>query len=279
MKVMISHRDPNVLEEISKVLKLPVDFFVSERSHDYLISESPIFYRKLTSATKAVRARAERRYEWLQDISYYLGEFIEFPDVNFPTFDVPNDPNKISDSMIEDLAKQTRRFWGLGDGPISNIVWLLENNGTIIGRYAFEANALDAFSQNFSYKQGENQFYRPHIILGSDKGSGSRSRFDAAHELGHLIIHKNISTNIFRDSRFHGIIEAQANRFSGAFLFPRESFFQEASFVSLDSLRTLKSRWKLSIAMMLYRAKDLSLVAEEEYQNLRINLARRGVEN
>lgn len=267
---------PIVLDEISKVLRLPVDFFVNERPHDYLDSESPIFYRKLTSATKAVRARAERRYEWLQDISDYLGRFVEFPDVNLPDFDVPNDPNKISDSMIEDLAIQTRRFWKLGDGPISNVVWLLENNGVIVGRYAFDANELDAFSQYVIGTVNKKQFCRPHIVLGNDKESGVRSRFDIAHELGHLIIHKNISRNIFRDSRFHKIIESQANRFSGAFLFPSKSFFQEVSSVSLDSLRTLKPRWKLSVSMLLHRAKDLGLLSDEKYQNLQINLVRRG---
>jgi len=267
---------PNVLHEISKVLKLPVDFFVNDRPHDYLISDNPIFYRKLSSTTKTARERAERRYEWLQDISHYLGKFIEFPEVNFPFFETPEDPNKISNSMIEDLAKQTRRFWGLGDGPISNVVWLLENNGVIIGRYAFDANELDAFSQNLSGKDDKNSFYRPHIVLGDDKKSCARSRFDIAHELGHLIIHGNIPRNKFRDSRLHKRIEDQANRFSGAFLFPQESFLKEISLVSLDTLRTLKPRWKLSIAMLLHRAKDLGLVSEENYQNLRINLTRRG---
>lgn len=268
---------PEVLDGISKVLRFPRDYFVNERPHDHLTSETPIFYRKLTAATKSVRARAERRYEWLQDIAYYLGDFLEFPDVNFPSFDLPSDPTKISNSYIEELAVETRRFWGFGDGPISNVVWLLENNGAIVGRYAFGADNLDAFSQNLSIERIDgHQMFRPHIMLGNDKSSCARSRFDAAHELGHLVIHKEIPKNIFRDSKFHGLIEKQANRFAGAFLFPRDIFMQEVSSVSLDSLRTLKPRWKLAISMLLHRAKDLSLVGEQEYKNLQINLTRRG---
>jgi Zn-dependent peptidase ImmA (M78 family)/transcriptional regulator with XRE-family HTH domain len=267
---------PTILDEISRVLKIPRDYFVNERPHDNLRSDKPIYYRKLTAADKVSRFRAERRYEWLQDISHFLGEFVEFPDVNFPLFDPPNHPNLISNSEIEHLALRTRRFWGLGDGPISNVVWLLENNGAIVGRFPFSCDEIDAFSQDWGTDEVEGKSSRPHIVLGSDKQSTARSRFDAAHELGHLVIHKNITNNIFRDSKFHRLMENQANLFAGAFLFPRDSFIQEVADITLDSLRILKPRWKLSIAMLLHRAHDLHLIHDEEYKKIQINLVRRG---
>ncbi|NTZ43826.1 ImmA/IrrE family metallo-endopeptidase [Altererythrobacter sp. SALINAS58] len=37
----------------------------------------------------------------------------------------------------------------------------------------------------FSFWSG----FRPFVFLDSDKTSGARERFDAAHELGHLVLH------------------------------------------------------------------------------------------
>lgn len=267
---------PSVLDAISRTLRVPRDYFISTRPHDNLKSDKTIYYRSLSAARKSARLRAERRYEWLQDISDILGKYIEFPNVNFPSFDVPNDPTQIGNEDIEHLALRTRRFWGLGDGPISNIVWLLENNGAIVGRFSLSSDSIDAFSQNWSALEKNGFTSRPHIVLGTDKNSGARSRFDAAHELGHLVLHENIPENIFRNSQFHGLMEAQANLFAGAFLLPSDVFIQEVANISLDALRMLKPRWKLSIGMLLHRAHDLKLISDDEYRKLQINMSRRG---
>ena len=47
-------------------------------------------------------------------------------------------------SEIEEIATDVRRFWNLGDGPISNVTLLLENNGAIVTRTEMGADNLDA---------------------------------------------------------------------------------------------------------------------------------------
>lgn len=258
---------PAVMKKICENLHMPYIFFLDSRE-DRVPEDSPIFYRSLSSATKIARVRAQRRFVWLCDIVSFLSKFVDFPKVNLPILNLPEDPIQLSNEMIEDAATQVRRFWGLKDGPISNVIWLLENHGVIMGQLALGAETLDAFSQWISG--------RPYVILGTDKKCASRSRFDAAHELGHLVLHRNLSPRQLTNSAIFSHIEQQAHRFASAFLFPKNSFLEEFYLPNLDALQVLKSRWKLSIAMMIKRAEDLSCISRETAENMWRNYSRRG---
>src|SRR6185295_3695781 len=107
------------------------------------------------------------------------------------------------------------------NGAISNVTWLLENNGAIITRTCLEANTLDAFSE-WQTPEGT-----PYFILGADKNVAVRSRFDIAHELGHIILHRNVEAVCIARQADHKLLEQQANRFAGAFLLPEHSFMSD----------------------------------------------------
>lgn len=252
--------NPEVLQRLSDVLQVPINYFISPRMRS-VDKTSPIFYRSMSAATLTERLRAQQRYVWLQDIVAYLFPLIEFPNVNLPDFDIPSDPYMITNQLIEQVAIELRKFWKIGMGPISNLTWLLENNGIIVGSYSLEAETLDAFSQF--------QYDRPYIIFGTDQHSAARSRFSLGHELGHLILHKNLSLNDIRTSKTFKLIEAQANRFSGAFHIPEKVFAEEFLLVNLEYFKLKKPKWKLSIAFFLERAKDLGLVSQDKYTLLR----------
>ena len=66
---------------------------------------------------------------------------------------------------------------------------------------------------------------RPLILLSADKDSGYRSRFDLAHEIGHLVLHRHIQRTT--DSARHKLMEQQAHHFAGEFLLPAETFASE----------------------------------------------------
>jgi Zn-dependent peptidase ImmA (M78 family) len=203
----------------------------------------------------------------------YLDRFVSFPGVRFPDFSMPNDPGKISNEDIERLAEQTRSFWGLGEGPISNVVWLLENNGSIVTRENMESNKLDAFSEWFRCDRASEI---PYVFLNAEKDSGFRSRYDIAHELGHLILHRNIDKKYITNKQTFKLIEEQAYRFGGAFLLPASTFSNDFSVPSLDSFRALKPKWKVSAAAMVYRSADLNLASKEQVQRLWRSRSRRG---
>ncbi len=261
---------PEVMLKIEQVLGLPPDFF--SRPVADLPQERRIFYRSMSSATKAARIRVERRYDWLSSIADYLQRYVTFPPVSFPRFDVADDPRELSWENIEALASDTREFWGMGEGPISNVVWLLENNGAVVARGAMGADKLDAFSEWYEWHERQ---HTPYVFLGADKTSGPRSRYDAAHELGHLVLHRHISRKHITHQPTFKLIEDQAHRFGSAFLLPASAFASDLPAPSLDAFRALKPTWNVSIAMMVYRAAELDLISDEHAQRLWRNRARR----
>jgi Zn-dependent peptidase ImmA (M78 family)/transcriptional regulator with XRE-family HTH domain len=258
---------PKIFQRITETLNLPSEFFLRPVKG---AEEGTIFYRSMSAATKASRNRGERRLGWTQEIASYLRTLIDFPPVNFPQPDVPQEPTAITDRHIEEAASESRRFWGLGDGPISNVVWLLENNGAVIVRDALGAETLDAFSV-WSSLDG-----RPYIVLSSDKESAVRSRYDCAHELGHLVLHRQVDGSRLRHSSEFRLLEDQAHRFAGAFLLPASTFADDFYVPTLDSIRVLKSKWMVSIGAMIKRARHLNLMTDEQERRLWINYNRRG---
>lgn len=258
---------PDVLRAIASCLNLPEDFFIMpERRYD----RGTVFYRSMSSATKSARTRAEHRFAWLRDIVRYQSEFVELPPPNLPDLGLPSDPLLLSSEEIEDAAEQVRRYWGLRDDPIANVVLLLENQGTVIARDRLGAETLDSLSE-FVLDE-----HRPYIMIGTDKGSAARWRFDAAHELGHLILHRNVPSSVLLKPEQHKKIEKQAHRFASAFLLPLAPFGEDLYGVSLDAFRAIKPRWKTSIAMMIMRARQARLIGEETEKQLWIRYSRRG---
>jgi Zn-dependent peptidase ImmA (M78 family)/DNA-binding XRE family transcriptional regulator len=258
---------PEITEKLANTLSMPVSYFRYANE----IETGNIFYRSMSAATKADRLRGESRYRWLRMILTYLSEYLKFPDVNFPEFNIPTNPNNISDEQIEEFAVQVRSFWNLSNIPISNVILLLENNGAHVTYDELYADTLDAFSDILPIPDTP-----PYIILGSDKGIAVRSRFDAAHELGHKILHKNVERSALNRKADHSLMEKQAHRFAAAFLLPADAFASDFYSSNLDTLLNLKSKWKCSVAMMIKRAGDLNFISPEQEKSLWISLSRRG---
>lgn len=149
---------PEVLSKIAAGTNLPEAFFLQPgRSQP----ETTVFYRSLSSATKAARRRADSRLRWVQDLVAYVEEYVALPEINVPTFELPDDPRLISDADVEHVADELRRYWRLGEGPIANMVLLLENQGIVVARGPLGAEALDGVS---THDGG-----RPFIFIGTDK--------------------------------------------------------------------------------------------------------------
>lgn len=255
---------PTVLAEIATATRLPQSFFLrparSERT-------DTTFYRSMASATKTARRRADNRLAWVQDVVTYIEQYIDLPAPNLPAFDLPDDPLLIADEEIDAVADELRRHWRLGEAPIANMVLLLENQGFVVARGRLGADTLDGLSVH----DGQ----RPYVFIGTDKGSAVRWRFDAAHELGHIVLHSHVSQELFQTSAMHQQIEKQAHRFAAAFLLPLAPFGDDLFGVNLDVLRSLKPRWKTSIAMMIIRAKQGGFITDDAERSLWIAMSRR----
>ena len=259
---------PEIMEQIASKLNFPISFFLRPVTTP---KHAVIFFRSQASATRLDRGRGESRIKWLSEIIVpYLLQFVTFPNSDLSKLKVSSNPFILSQDNIEEIATSTRRKLGLGDGAISNVVLLLENNGFIVTRMDLNAPTLDAFSTFASQES------KPYIILGADKQSAVRSRFDIAHELGHFVLHHKIQLDRFNNPQDFKFAEQQANHFASSFLLPRNKFAEDYSFPTLDSFLILKSKWLVSVGVFIKRGFDLGFYSEEHYQRLWINYNRRG---
>jgi Zn-dependent peptidase ImmA (M78 family) len=160
-------------------------------------------------------------------------------------------------------------LWDLGDGPLSSVVGEMETNGIITAQIEVCADKLDAFSQ-------WSQDGTPYVLLAVDKVSGARRAFDAAHELGHLVLHRGIDRKRLSNPADWKILENQAHRFASAFLMPEVSFRREVWAPSLDTFAALKPRWGTSVQAMLMRCRDLGMLSTDQFGFLYRELSRRG---
>ena len=257
---------PEIMERIAIVLNQPVAFFL----RPVPAQNEDIWWRAMSAATKSARARACARHAWLREIIGYLSAYVDFPEVNLPEFNLPTDVQLITSGMVEEIATECRQFWKLGNGPVADILLLIENNGIIASRGELEAESLDAYSQR------PNDSGHPLVFLGSDKASAVRSRHDASHELGHLILHRHIDAKAIRNPALFKLIEQQAHRFAAAFNLPAQGFAQQLWTPNLDAFLALKPHWKVAISAMIMRCEHLSIITEEQARRLWINMSRRG---
>ena len=131
---------------------------------------------------------------------------------------------------------------------------------------------VDACSQVNTF---ETEF-RPIVCLTSDKSSAVRSRFDAAHELGHVVLHSWADEEYLSIKENHERFEKEAHAFAGAFLLPFETFAHETySLSSIDSFINLKKRWKVSIGAMVRRCFDTELINKNQYDYLQRQISMR----
>ncbi|EOD5122035.1 ImmA/IrrE family metallo-endopeptidase [Pseudomonas aeruginosa] len=203
----------------------------------------------------AARDMLEARLEWAQDISIALEEFVDFPEVNLPIREFKA-PEQISDADIEEAACECRDLWNLGRRAIPDLALAVEGAGVILIREETGIAPIEGLSAWSAALQ------RPMVLLSADKANGFRSRFDLAHELGHLVLHKGIDRST--DPVRYKQMESQAHRFAGAFLLPAEAFAAEVKTpVTLDSLLLLKQRWGVSVAAIIMRLEALGIIDQE----------------
>jgi len=161
----------------------------------------------------------------------------------------------------EEAAKMLRQEWGLGEKPVSNMIQLLESKGIRVFSLAENTAHVNAYSL---WRNGT-----PYVFLNTYKSAES-SRFDAAHELAHLVLHQ--------DGGVTGRpAEEQANRFAAFFLMPKSDVLSVLPRV--DSLRKLiieKRRWRVSLAALNYQVHKLGITTDWKYRELCISIASNG---
>jgi Zn-dependent peptidase ImmA (M78 family)/DNA-binding XRE family transcriptional regulator len=245
---------PEQMDIIAKELRFPSSFF-SRLDLDEVTDDSASF-RALSSMTASQRDMAFAAGTIAIEVNSVIENHVQLPPCNLP------------DLRWEDpvaAAEALREHWKMGVRPIKNVIHLLEFHGVRVFSLADECDKIDAFSL---WRNGT-----PFIFANRSK-SGERGRFDAAHELGHLILHR-------RGAPRGQEAETAADQFASAFLMPKESVFPHAPRVprgtpALVRLLELKSIWKVSAAALARRLKDLRILTDWQYHSVCVDISRLG---
>jgi len=254
------------LEAIAAQLGFSVDFFTRPGWHEEF---EPIFWRSRAAESKQAREMTEQRMKWACEIFSFFEREVNFPPLNLPDVPLPEDFHLITGDMIESAADAVRKHWSLYDRPIPDVALALENAGVPV----LSLDILSEKQDGFCFRSAT--LARPFVGVSTNNISRCRARYDLGHELGHLILHRHVTPQQERIPTFKKLIEQQAHRFAGAFLFPKSCFLREVGYPSLDFFCDLKRRWGMSIGAMIYRAFNLGRIGEAEKTALYQGMSKR----
>jgi Zn-dependent peptidase ImmA (M78 family)/transcriptional regulator with XRE-family HTH domain len=236
----------NTFVRVASALDLPVSYF--ERRPERPVEEPVAFFRSLRSTSAVDRRRASALTSLVHDLVVALEQHVTLPPLRLLDARGARD-----DGSIDEAAAAARAHMGLSAlDPVPDVTNSLERNGVVAARFHIDAATVDAFGVAFQD--------RPIVVLGSDKGIRDRSRFDAAHELAHLVLRHGPD-----DAGTRGA-ESQAHRFAAAFLMPEEAIIDDLPRrADWEQLMRLKRRWQVSLAALLKRAQTLGVMGDNEY--------------
>lgn len=249
---------PEIVSQLADVLEVMPEFFAGVRFAG--VSDEQFHFRKLFTTRALVKQVTMARAELFGRLVGYLDSQLRLPQVKIPSV-----ADARTQSDVERAAERCRSDWAIGLGPIAHMTRLAENVGVVVTSFHAVSKEVDALSVSLR---------RPIIVRNEAKPSTCRQRFDVGHELGHFVLHQGRQTG-------DRVTESEANRFASALLVPRAmmlKLFPRPRFSRLDwaGLRDFKLTWKVSKAALLYRARQLELISDEQYKTGVITLKRTG---
>ncbi len=265
----ISTPKNEVLFNIVRTLNFPLEYFIKDYTSSIKIGN--VFFRAMAKSTNLDKESYKMRAMYVTMFYTYLCEYLDMPMLDetvIGTKDIDFDDSSIFDTISYEL----REKWGLGERPVENVMNLLESKGIIVSTIANSSKNVDGFTQ-----VGEIFGKKLYCVMIEDnKGSMARMNFSAAHELGHIILHKNLYLQEM-DKVQKALLEQQANDFAASFLLPKRAIYADLiDPLSLKSYELLKKKWRVSIGALLRRALSVGRINNYQYTKLIKSYSYRG---
>lgn len=242
--------DDETKRRLIAALGFPEKFYEKDDADE--IDAGSASFRSLSGMTARERDASLSAGSLAFEIADWLNKTYQLPNPDLPNLDYEIDASS--------AAQTVRQYWGIGEKPIGNLIMTLEAKGVRIFSLSETTKNVDAYSL---WRNDE-----PFIFLNTFK-SAERSRFDAAHELGHLILHRH-------GGPAHRSAETEANTFASAFLMPVNDVKTRLPFVSsLQMIIAEKKRWRVSAAALCYRLHKLGILSEWQNRTFNIQLNQR----
>ena len=244
--------DAKKLRIITRALDLSLDYFLRTPKEVGEVA----FRRKKRLGKKIKEQILEQTRDFLErsaQIEYSL-------DIKFGR--IPTYPRQITSlEQVEEAAKELRKKWKLGHNPIHSIVDELEAENIRV----LALKADEAFDGMASLPTNEE-----HFIVFNSARSIDRQRFTLLHEIGHHYL--DIVPTIDE--------EKVVNRFAGAFAIPRGEMIDRLGGhrrrLHPVELLEMKSEFGISVAALLYRAKDCGILSEYAHRDAMIAISSLG---
>lgn len=237
------------LMRIIKELQYPREFFEAD---DIDIPDTAgVSFRALTKMTARQRDAAVAAGALAYQLIDWVEEEFDLPEVDLP--DLREDEPQVA-------ALSLRQYWALGERPVKNMIHLLEAKGVRVFSLAEDNAEVDAYS----VWRGK----RPCVFINTGKSS-ERRRYDAAHELGHLVMHRHAL-------RSGSEAEREANSFASAFLMPEASLKAIGRIRTIEQIISIKKKWNVSVAAMTTRLHEIGIISTWNYKALYVELSKRG---
>jgi Zn-dependent peptidase ImmA (M78 family)/DNA-binding XRE family transcriptional regulator len=244
--------DDTTITKLVQVLNFPRQFFFDQDPQE--IDTGAVSFRSFSKMSARERDAAVSAGSLGLQLSAWIEERFSLPAPKLLDLSYETDP--------ESAAHSVRQSWSIGERPIGNLMGLLETKGLRIFSLSENTASVNAFS-----------FWRddkPFIFLNNFKTAES-SIFDAAHELGHLVMHKHGDPKETRSA------EREANGFASALLMPAKDVRTTVPRrITIDTILHVKKRWRVSAMAMAYRLNSLKLLSDWQYKSICIELGKRG---
>lgn len=245
---------------IAESLEFPESFFFGEDLEE--VPVEAVSFRALSSMTSRQVGRVLSHASMLRAFSSWIDIRYATPDPDVPSFEELTASIQEAEPCPVDAALSLRRMWSLGTRPVVDMLAVLESRGVRVLGLPSEDREVDAFS--FWHED------RPFVFINTSK-SAERLRFDLAHELGHLCMHRDARTN--RNRKY----ELDANTFASTFLMPADGLApQLVGSPSLQDVMHLKAHWRVSATAMVRRLHQLKRISDWQYRSWMIDLSEQG---
>lgn len=241
----ISPVSTQVFEQIMKVTGYPKDFFMQRID----IVPDNLGYRRRQVVAQKLLLPVNAIINIIRQHVQFLTRELKVDMPTLPTIAI------IDEITPQAVAQQIRKLWKIRSGMIDNLTQHIEASGIPIATFDFNTARVDSRSI-----LTEDKFP---IIVHNRSHQGDRQRFSLAHELGHLVMHTLANLSAARD------ITHEANLFAAELLMPEDEIrkeFEEP--LSIPRLAELKTKWKVSMISLLYRADDLGYLTANQKKYL-----------
>lgn len=240
--------------KLSNVLKFPREYFYQNENMKVTVESA--HFNPQSTLPRVEEISYKEKLIMTHKIYSFMQDYIKYPELN-----LPDDLNRNED--VEVLASKLRRFWNLGDGPIGNMVSLLEVNGLILSAINIDRKGASPFTQKQTLNASTNYV----ISLGNDRKCATIRNYDLAYELSFIISNElRISAKNF-----------EKDEFACAFLLPKETFLEDlVNPDDLDFYIELKKKWIVPISTMIFRAYQLGKINYKKYNYLMNEMQKQG---